>query len=224
MNDERPEIGTTEAALRSCLSLMAAVTGQSEELIAYWCDLYYQVRQAHENAQPKQEDPTVLRRGDLYPVMRELMRDALRSAKREEAKERLASRAKKDDTSSTASGPPSHQGEGMEDAGEDPSTPLRCAQDDTGREGGVEEILGERIGIHGPVEELGANPRGWTAKKQLIRNRLLTARARSATVAQIAAASGGELTEEEIYTVLRAEKAETSVYKRIEAALDALEK
>ena len=87
--DETPALGSAEAAVRSCVSLMAAVMGQREELLAYWLDLYYQVRLAYERENAAEPDPTVLRRGDLYPVLRELMQDALKSAVRGEAKERM---------------------------------------------------------------------------------------------------------------------------------------
>ena len=39
-----PELGTREAALRSVVNLISRATGQPEELLAYWLDLYYQVR------------------------------------------------------------------------------------------------------------------------------------------------------------------------------------
>ena len=45
---ERPELGTTEAAVRSCVNLIALATHTDEEHLAYWLDLYYQTRVAHE--------------------------------------------------------------------------------------------------------------------------------------------------------------------------------
>lgn len=103
------ELGTPEAAVRSCVSLMASVMGQREELLAYWLDLYYQVRAVYERENAAEPDPTVLRRGDLYPVLRELMQDALKSAVRGEAAARME-RKKAGKT--------------------EPSTPLSFAQDD----------------------------------------------------------------------------------------------
>ena len=76
--DELP-LGTTETAVRSCVSLMAAVFGQREELLAYWLDLYFQVRCAYERENAPEPDPQVITRADLYPVLRELMQDALKS-------------------------------------------------------------------------------------------------------------------------------------------------
>ena len=45
---ERPELGTTEAAVRSCVNLIALATHTDEEHLAYWLDCYYQLRKAHE--------------------------------------------------------------------------------------------------------------------------------------------------------------------------------
>ena len=46
--NDRPELGTTEAAVRSCVNLIALATHTDEEHLAYWLDLYYQTRVAHE--------------------------------------------------------------------------------------------------------------------------------------------------------------------------------
>ena len=45
---ERPELGTTEAAVRACVNLISLATHTDEELLAYWLDLHYQTRVAHE--------------------------------------------------------------------------------------------------------------------------------------------------------------------------------
>lgn len=46
--EELPELGSKEAAVLSCVSLIAGMCGQPEAAIAYWLDLYYQVRCAYE--------------------------------------------------------------------------------------------------------------------------------------------------------------------------------
>ena len=46
--EEPPELGTPEAALRSCINLISRATGQPEDLLAFWLDLYYQVRRGAE--------------------------------------------------------------------------------------------------------------------------------------------------------------------------------
>ena len=79
-NETRPAIGTAEAAVQSCVRLIASVAGQPEALVAYWLDLYYQVRCAYERENAPEPDPQIITRADLYPVLRELMQDALKSA------------------------------------------------------------------------------------------------------------------------------------------------
>ena len=93
-NETRPAIGTAEAAVQSCVRLIASVAGQPEALVAYWLDLYWQVRNIYERENAPEPDPQVITRADLYPVMRELMQDALKSAVRSEARDRLKKREK----------------------------------------------------------------------------------------------------------------------------------
>lgn len=66
----------TRAAMNSCISVLAAVFGQPEGITAKWLDLYYQVRRAYEIERGAEEDPRVMRREDLIPAMREVLRDA----------------------------------------------------------------------------------------------------------------------------------------------------
>ena len=44
--DKLPELGTKEAAFKSCVALIARMCGQSVDIVQYWLDLYYQVRLA----------------------------------------------------------------------------------------------------------------------------------------------------------------------------------
>ena len=37
-----------KAALTSCVSILAAVTGQPDAVLGKWLDLYYQIRRAYE--------------------------------------------------------------------------------------------------------------------------------------------------------------------------------
>ena len=48
-----PELGTPEAAVQTCVNLIARATGQSEEHLAYWLDLYYQVRSVYEDEEKR---------------------------------------------------------------------------------------------------------------------------------------------------------------------------
>ena len=199
-------IGTTEAAVRSCVSLMAAVTGQREELLAYWLDLYYQVRSAYEIEQHVEQDPRLICREDLYPVMRELMEDALKSTVRNKDAERAAGKK----------------------AAKDPSAPLRSAQDDRA-DGGPAEAEGDGADVSAPPRESaldGFEPvtvnRGWAAKKNAIRERLLRARAEGVTLADME--KTGKVQTGDVFAILEARPAKMERYRRVEAALDAIGK
>ena len=45
---DRPDLGSTEAAVRACVNLISLATHTDEEHLAYWLDCYYQLRVAHE--------------------------------------------------------------------------------------------------------------------------------------------------------------------------------
>lgn len=59
-------LGTAASALEACVSLLSAVTGQSEDYMAGWLDLYYQVRCSYERerlaaaAEPVKETPPTI--------------------------------------------------------------------------------------------------------------------------------------------------------------------
>ncbi len=234
MTDNKPEIGTTEAAVRSCVSLMAAVFGQSEELIAYWLDLYYQVRSAYER-EARKDQPEPLRPEEVYTLIREILHEELAAV----AVVPLAGiRAEeREDGGTEDGGPPRASAPTITD----PMELAKAAEKAMGRRNRamgsqdaaaedakdltVAEIMGPKIGIHGPEEPATEKTlRGWAAKKNLIRNRLLLQRKKGVTIAQIVKASEGAVTEKEIIRILNAEKVPTEVYKRLEAALAAFEK
>ena len=72
-----PALGSTAAAVQSCVSLLATVTGQREEYLAYWLDLYYQVRLMHDGIK-RQPDAQGITREELLPLLRELWGEALK--------------------------------------------------------------------------------------------------------------------------------------------------
>lgn len=43
-----PELGTREAAVQTCVNLISRATGKPEGVLAYWLDLYYQIRITYE--------------------------------------------------------------------------------------------------------------------------------------------------------------------------------
>lgn len=49
-----PDLGTPEAAVQTCVNLISRATEQPEDRLAYWLDLYYQVRSAYEDEEKRQ--------------------------------------------------------------------------------------------------------------------------------------------------------------------------
>jgi len=74
--EELPELGTTEAAVQSCVSLIAGMCAQPEAIMAYWLDLYYFVRRAYEQ-EHGDEAPVIIRAEDLLPALRKLWEEVL---------------------------------------------------------------------------------------------------------------------------------------------------
>lgn len=214
---EAPAIGTTEAAVRSCVSLMAAVFGQSEDLIAYWLDLYFQVRSAYER-EARKDQPEPLRVEEVYTLIREILHEELAAV----AVVPLAG----------------IRAEEREDGGPeivapevtDPMALAEAAEKAMGRharamgsqDAAAEEAAEAETRAKEPAPE--KTLRGWAAKKNLIRNRLLLQRKKGVTIAQVVKASEGAVTEKEVIRILNAEKVPTETYKRLEAALAAIER
>ena len=64
--NERPALGSPEAAVRSIVNLISLATHTDEEKLAYWLDAYYQAREAFEiGRRPTIDDLMILgKRGD----------------------------------------------------------------------------------------------------------------------------------------------------------------
>ena len=251
--ETRPAIGTAEAAVQSCVRLIASVAGQPEALVAYWLDLYYQVRCVYERENAPEPDPQIITRADLYPVMRELMQDALKSAAGDEAKDRMERKRAKEEAKAEliAENEAMWQSYLQANGFKDPSTPLAepgtsrasrasgCSdQDDRKAEKAGDgpprasraEIASHenpRVALAPTVADIPGpqtGVKGWAAKKAAIRDRLIAARDQGVTAAQLVTASEQKISDAEIYAILNAAKADVDTYRRLEAALEALGK
>lgn len=152
------QLEDAKSALTSCVSILAAVTGQPDAVLGKWLDLYYQIRRAYEIERGAEQDPRLLCKDDLYPVLRELLREAL---------------------------------------GE---KPRRMPPPET-------------------VQPQAKTPGPWVKYKQRITEALREARARGVTMARIAEASGGVLTEHRVMDALNAAKLSQEEWKALDAAL-----
>lgn len=199
MAEERKEmiIGTREAAVLSCVNVIAAVTAQREELLAYWLDLYYQVRLAYEReVHPEQFAAapapvlSVMRPEDVYSAVRQIWGERIEMG--EESPSRCAAA-------------PSMQGGQGERIAAAPEGPRNDAEEAT------------------PEEEPVKKPSGWAMKKRRTVERLEAARARGVSYAQLIAVSRGRLTEATISAALNAGKLSRGELQDITAALNDLE-
>ena len=192
MMDKDMERQKAQLALGGCVSLLAAVTGQPEKQLTPWLDLYYEVRHRYEIAAGREEDPQLLRVADAYPIMQQMLRDAMRSEG--EAKARSRKKAA---------------------AGERIATPA-CALPRNDKTGAKTEGEGFEIGQLPTLS--GAS--GWAKYKRRILERLATARAAGATFARIAEASRGVLTDQRVMDAVNAQKLSREEWRALEDALD----
>lgn len=80
-----PELGTTEAAVRSFVNLFALATKLNEEQLAYWLDCYYQIRAAHEKKVSYDEALDALLQCDEPPTLIAAPELAAASRKKDDA-------------------------------------------------------------------------------------------------------------------------------------------
>jgi len=191
--NEKPKLGTTDAALVNCVNLIAAVTAtRTEDLIGY-LDLYYQVRRTWEIEQGNEEDPRLLRAEDLAPVIREILREYMKSSAREEAETRTA---KKKSGPMKASVPT-----------EKPETQQSS-----------EHVAREPARRDEPAKKPGP----WTLFKKKQFERLWEAREAGYTIAQIVEASGGALSDRKIMDALNAAQLSQEEWRALEKTLNAV--
>lgn len=70
MNEnEKPALGSTEAAVLTVVELIARAAQMSEQHMSYWLDLYYQVRSRHEFEHALTLDDMVVKTEGPDPVM-----------------------------------------------------------------------------------------------------------------------------------------------------------
>ena len=197
-------IGTREAAVLSCVNVIAAVTAQREELLAYWLDLYYQVRLAYERevhpeqfaAAPAPVLP-VMRPEDVYSAVRQIWGERIELG--EESPSRCAAAPFYPEGHARQGG----QGDAEEAAALPQSPPVAAPAP--------------------PEEEPVKKPGSWTLFKRRQVERLEAAREKGVSYAQLIAASRGRLTETTISAALNAGQLSRGEWQDITAALNELE-
>lgn len=201
------QLGDPETAVISLVNLISTATGANEEKLAFWLDAYYQARLAYEKATAPEPDPTILRRSDLEPVLRQLWDETLHKSCHKEAAKRMEERKPKKSKvdlqtlSVTEYKPITIRAEDLEEA---------------------DHSALELLGIAPTADEPAVSPAAAAFKVQQ-RNRLVELRSLGLHIAQIEEASAGALTDHQILSILEGSRQPVAVYRVLCSALDKLE-
>jgi len=213
--DQNLELGTPEAAVRSCVELLSMLFEQPVDKTAYYLDLYYQVRRVYEEQRrrneaaarfldqfthPEEPEP------DGYPEPRRTMNE-VRAPEAEE------------DTSSGADAPPSPQGEGKAAPGGEKT--------EKAREEKFREVLdsvnaGLRGDDRGSKSYGNHNAANAAAEKRRIRERLMQMREAGLSTPQILKAGRGSITEEQVRAIINARPVPVAVFRVLDGVLETL--
>lgn len=101
--DAAATIGTPEAAVRACVTLIASVTGQPEELTERYLDLYYQVRRQAEDAAAREKFMRSWNADGTLTVLAEDVRSAVTPEKTDPEKPKAKKKVDFDEVLASAS-------------------------------------------------------------------------------------------------------------------------
>ena len=196
---ERPELGTTEAAVRSCVNLIALATHTDEKHLAYWLDCYFQLRKAHEDRLAAEEARIQMER-ERREVLRSLLgRDdgpSMTPAPTEEDARATARVATTEDEKPEAAA-----------AQKKNRAPLTVSERRK-----LQNAEKEKKRIQGRSD--------WREFKRATFARLQEAKAGGLTIGAIVAASDGKVTENTVLDILNAVPRPIEDYRALDAALD----
>lgn len=225
-NEDKEDLplGTTEAAVRSCVRLISAVTCQPEKLCAYYLDLYYQVRRAYEREHEEPQAPPLTLEA-AWPRLRELMEETLRSTAEDQARAIL-------DGMGLHPAPPDYPAPARtmntpEAPESPPETPATMTEEERRAEikRKRQENIAKATEASRRVDRKG-DKNGMaiaTKEKLVIRERLLEARKNGLTNPQLLKESDGQFTEDDLWKIVQGHIVGIATYREINAALDRIE-
>ena len=193
---QAPEIGTPEAAVQSCVNLLAVVTGIPEAKLAYYLDMYYQLRDAYEAAYAEEQ---------------------LEAMRLEAATAAACSKIPVYPDPPRTMNTPTTPTEVTEvDTG---------GQEGTGEDtGGGDPLPPDAFSGFEPVEIKASGPAAQAAaEKRWIKERLDRLRSAGVSVKRIVKAAGGCITEDQIREIIDCQKMPIAVYRVLDGALNQLE-
>ena len=189
---EAPTIGSAEAGVLGLVNLMAFALEIDEEKLAYWLDSYYQLRRQYEAETTPEPDPTILRKSDLEPVLRQLWQETLKKSCQKEASKRMAER----------------KVDKLPQPEIYPVTPIR--PEDIPAEPAISDEL-----IEGLAPAAAA-----AVYKRNVKARLEEARKQGTSIGKIVHASDGLLSENQLLTILDGGRLSIGTYRDLAAVLD----
>lgn len=173
--------------------MLAAVFGLPEETVGKWLDLYYQVRRAYEVERGAAEDPRLIRREDLAPVLREIWQEALDDPKV----------IRREDLAPA-----------MQEA-------LQAAMKKTAADE-ARKLQEKKAALLGETVQDGTKKAGpWTMFKRKVVDKLADARAAGVSIASIAAASAGVLSEARVMDAINAGQLSREEWYALDRAIGA---
>lgn len=217
MNEnEKPAIGSSEAAVLTVVELIARAAQMSEQHLAYWLDLYYQVRSRHEKDMTPNFDDLLIKVESPDPVMERLdeigrkldeLHGQLVTGKTVKFELFPVTPITEEDVK---------QAEAVSEAVDDAIEKAAAGSKKQRLTGADLRKVRKKAG-----SDSGAGYQ-WRAYKRSVLERLSEARARGVTSAEISAASEGKLTDNAVMDFLEAVFRPIDDYRALETALDRL--
>lgn len=251
MNEnEKPALGSTEAAVLTVVELIARAASMSEQHMSYWLDLYYQVRFKHEAAEIYGEltertaapDPVMARLDELKDMVRNLEETIRRADSKpvdfkiypveKDIKQKWLEQAAAEavDRAVNAIDVSAMLGKEQEQhGGETPGASAPAEKDETPEPTpvmrGRETIkLQERAKSESRSEAVKRQKAEERAFKMRVADRLRDARANGVKIGDIVTASCGKVPDGAVLTILDGGFRPIADYRALDAALDQLAK
>ena len=245
MNEnEKPALGSTEAAVLTVVELIARAASMSEQHVSYWLDLYYQVRSRYELddmvVKAAEPDPVMARLDELKDKVRNLEETIRRADSKpvdfkiypveKDIKQKWLEQAAAEavDRAVNAIDVSAMLGKEQEQhGGETPGASAPAEKDETPEPTpvmrGRETIkLQERAKSESRSEAVKRQTAEERAFKMRVADRLRGARANGVKIGDIVTASCGKVPDGAVMTILEGRFRPIADYRALDAALDQL--
>lgn len=213
---QAPEIGTPEAAVQSCVNLLAKVTNIPENKLAYYLDMYYQLRDAYEAAKAEERLEAMKAENALMDAL--CIPPAYPDPPRTMNTPAAPAEGTDDHPPCRDAIPVPASQRSDNGAAAELTEPL-----DPPQAAGLCEAPDALSGfVPAEVKPAGAAAQA-SAEKRKIKERLDKMRSAGVSVKRIVKAAGGCITEDQIREIIDCKKMPIAVYRVLNGALDQLE-